>query len=48
MHAHAMSFAVLMHYAWAKYNEVVNLRLIARGAAARLPLGKIREEMMHA
>jgi len=48
MHAHVMSFAVLMHYAWSKYNEVVNLRLIARGAAANLPLGKIREEMMHA
>ena len=48
MHVRAMSFAVLMHYAWAKYNEVVNLRLIARGAAAALPLGKIREEMMHA
>jgi ATP synthase A1 C subunit len=48
MHAHAMSFAVLMHYAWSKYNEVVNLRLIARGAAANLPLGKIREETVHA
>jgi vacuolar-type H+-ATPase subunit C/Vma6 len=48
MHTHVMSFAVPMHYAWSKYNEVVNLRLIARGAAARLPHGKIREEMMHA
>lgn len=48
MHSHVMSFAAVMHYAWAKYNEVVNLRLIARGAAAKLPLGKIREETMHA
>ncbi|HRI88116.1 MAG TPA: V-type ATPase subunit [Candidatus Hydrogenedentes bacterium] len=47
-HAHVMSFAVLMHYAWSKYNEAVNLRLIARGTAANLPNGKIREEMMHA
>ncbi|NUM53686.1 MAG: V-type ATPase subunit [Candidatus Hydrogenedentes bacterium] len=48
MHVHTMSFAVVMHFAWAKYNEVVNLRLIARGAAAKLPLGKVREETMHA
>ncbi|MDZ4858683.1 MAG: V-type ATPase subunit [Candidatus Hydrogenedentes bacterium] len=48
MHARVMSFAVLMHYAWSKYNEAVNLRLIARGVAANLPLGKIREEMMNA
>lgn len=48
MHSHVMSFAVVMHFAWAKYNEAVNLRLIARGAAANLPLGKVREETMHA
>lgn len=48
MHAHVMSFAALMHYAWAKYNEAVNLRLIARGTAVHLPHGKIREEMMYA
>ena len=46
-HAHVMSFAAVMHFAWAKYNEVVNVRLIARGAAAKLPLGKVREETMH-
>jgi ATP synthase A1 C subunit len=48
MRTNVMSIAVLMHYAWLKYNEVVNLRLIARGAASRLPRGKVREEMVYA
>lgn len=44
---HVMSIAVLMHYTWLKYNEVVNLRLIARGEASKLPRGRIREEVVY-
>lgn len=47
-HVHVMSIATLMHYAWLKYNEAINLRLVACGTACHLPHGKIREEMMHA
>ncbi len=43
-----LSIAGLMQYAWLKYNEAVNLRLIARGEANRLPRGRVREEMMYA
>ena len=45
---HFLSVAVLMQYAWLKYNEAVNLRLIARGEASHLPRGRVREEMMYA
>ncbi len=44
----AMTLAPLMYYAWLKYNEVINLRLIARGGLRQLPRGRIREEMLHA
>jgi len=44
---HVMTLAPLMYYAWLKYNEVINLRLIARGEG-RLPRGRIREEMLYA
>lgn len=47
-HVHVMSVATLMHYAWLKYNEAINLRLVTCGTACHLPHGKIREEMMHA
>lgn len=43
-----MSVAILMHFAWLKYNEVVNLRMIARGEARHLPRGRVREEVLHA
>ncbi|MBN2309806.1 MAG: V-type ATPase subunit [Candidatus Hydrogenedentes bacterium] len=43
-----LSLAVLMHYAWLKYNEVMNLRLIAQGEARHLPRGRIREELVYA
>lgn len=43
-----LSIAVLMHYAWLKYNEAVNLRLIARGQARHLPSGRVREEVLFA
>lgn len=36
---------VMMDFAWLKYNEVVNLRLIARGLAGNLPKGRVRDEM---
>ena len=43
-----LAIAVLMHYAWLKYNEVVNLRLIARAQARHLPSGRVREEVLFA
>lgn len=43
-----LSIAVLMHYVWLKYNEVVNLRLIARGQAKHLPSVRVREEVFFA
>ena len=43
-----LSIAVLMNYAWLKYNEVVNLRLIVRGQARHLPSGRVREEVLFA
>lgn len=42
------SIAVLMLYAWLKYNEALNLRLIARGIARDLPQGRVREEIIYA
>ncbi len=44
---HSLSIAVVMYYMWAKYNEVVNLRLIARGKARHLPTGQVREEIFY-
>lgn len=39
---------VMMDFVWLKYNEVVNLRLIARGLAGNLPAGRVRDEMYSA
>lgn len=36
---------VLMDYVWRKYNECVNLRLVARGLAGGLPIGRVRDEL---
>ena len=36
---------VMMDYVWMKYNEVVNLRLIARGLVGNLPTGRVRDEL---
>lgn len=36
---------IVMDYVWRKYNEVVNLRLIARGLAGNLPVGRVREAL---
>ena len=43
-----LSIAVLMRYAWLKYNEVINIRMISRGASVNLPKSRIREELIHA
>jgi vacuolar-type H+-ATPase subunit C/Vma6 len=43
-----LAISVLMHYVWLKYNEVVNLRLIARAQARHLPSGRVREEVLFA
>jgi vacuolar-type H+-ATPase subunit C/Vma6 len=43
-----IGLAVLMRYAWLKYNEVMNLRMIARGADIHLSPDRIREEMVYA
>lgn len=44
---HVLSIAVFLEYAWMKYNEVMNLRLLVRGEARHLPRGRIREEMVY-
>ena len=41
------SIAVLMRFAWLKYNEVVNLRMIARGKDVNLSGDVIRQELIH-
>ncbi|MCH8205217.1 MAG: V-type ATPase subunit [Candidatus Hydrogenedentes bacterium] len=42
-----LGIAVLMRYAWMKYNEVINLRLIAHGIAFQLPRERVAQEMLH-
>lgn len=42
-----LGIPVVMDYAWRKYNEAVNLRLIARGLAGHVPAGRVREEIAH-
>lgn len=39
---------VMMNYVWLKYNEVINLRLVARGLAGSIPLGRVRDELYFA
>lgn len=36
---------VVMDYVWLKFNEGVNLRLIARGLAGSVPMGRVRDEL---
>lgn len=45
---YVLSIAVLMSYAWLKYNEALNLRLIARGVVRHLPRGRVREGVIYA
>ncbi len=43
-----MTIAVLMYYSYLKYNEAVNLRMIARGELRHLTRGRVREEVLYA
>lgn len=38
---------VMMNFVWLKYNEVINLRLIARGLAGNLPKARVEEELYY-
>jgi ATP synthase A1 C subunit len=42
-----VGLASLLRYAWLKYNEVMNLRIIAHGLAARLPKARIEQEVLY-
>jgi vacuolar-type H+-ATPase subunit C/Vma6 len=42
-----LGLAVLMHFAWLKYNEVLNLRTIARATDIHLSPEHIREEVVY-
>lgn len=41
-----LGLGVVMDFAWRKYNEGINLRLVARGLAGHLPMGRVREELV--
>lgn len=41
-----LSIALIIGYVWAKYNEVVNLRIIARGKLVDMPENRIREALI--
>lgn len=41
------SGALFMHYFWRKWVEGANLRILARGIEAHLPVGRIREELVY-
>jgi V/A-type H+/Na+-transporting ATPase subunit C len=43
----SMGLAVLLRFAWMKYNEVINIRMIVRGRAVHLPADRIREELVY-
>lgn len=43
----AIGLASLLRYAWLKYNEVTNLRIIAHGIDARLPKARLEQEILH-
>lgn len=38
---------ILMRYAWLKYNEVINLRVIAHGVAMQLPRERLMQEVLY-
>jgi V/A-type H+-transporting ATPase subunit C len=44
--ADPLSIASTIAFIWAKYNEIVNLRVVARGKAVGMPEAKIREAMI--
>ena len=41
-----LSIAVPLGFIWRKYSELVNLRLLARGAVYRMPANAMREGMV--
>ena len=41
-----LTFGVILNYIWAKYNEVVNLRIIVRGKSVGMPERNIRDELV--
>jgi V/A-type H+/Na+-transporting ATPase subunit C len=41
-----LSIAVPLGFIWRKYSELVNLRMLARGAAYRMPANAVREGMV--
>lgn len=44
--ADPLSIASVIAFIWAKYNEIVNLRIIARGKEVGMPEAKIREALV--
>lgn len=42
-----IGLASLLRYAWLKYNEVTNLRIIAHGVAAHLPKARLEQELLY-
>ncbi len=44
----SIGIAVLMRFAWLKYNEAMNIRMIARGQSIRLARARIEEELVYA
>ena len=44
--ADPLSIALIIAYIWAKYNEIINLRIIVRGKALGMPSQKIKEDLV--
>lgn len=44
----SLGLAILLRYAWLKYNEVMNLRIIAHGLAVHLPKERLEQEVLYA
>ncbi len=47
MQRQGIGLASLLRYAWLKYNEVMNLRIIAHGLAAKLPKARVEQEILY-
>lgn len=43
----SIGLAILLRYAWLKYNEVMNLRIIAHGLAVHLPKSRLEQEVLY-
>ncbi len=43
----SLGLAILLRYAWLKYNEVMNLRIIAHGLAVHLPKARLEQEVLY-